>query len=442
MGSYGNMILPGTSIAEYFGEYRVKNRFSKKKGGKMKKRMLVLGALLMLLSVQLFSQEISEEIMEEVNEALEEVQEELETLQLDLNIDLGSGDVGDKAYVGVYHENMSFEKARELNYSNMYGILITGIVPNSPAHFYRLREDDVLMKMDGEEILNTKKFGSILKSHFVGDKITLTAFRNGKEIEIPFTLGSRNQKITATGEIITKDKTKDEMKKKMKKKKSVGYGGGSWIPVWFIDDNNFADLNYLVEEAGFAPLREEGMFLQGGGGKGNVGKGWFIGGMGAGYTIDKKTGITLNAGDADEKQVTRRLLLNTGFGGVTLDKRFAITKSIIGSVGFMLGGGTHELEISQTDGNYDWFSFEENLADSDNNYIKLNKNYIMFQPKVMLMFRLNSWLGIRSEVGYMKSYSYHEGWNAVSCGDTFEMANSPETAYDGYTISIGPWFGF
>jgi hypothetical protein len=401
----------------------------------MKKRMLVLGALLMLLSVQLFSQGMNEEIIVEVNEALQEVQEELETMHLDLGIEMGS----DGPYVGVYHENLDFEKARELHYNNMYGILITGIVPNSPAHYYRLREDDVLMEIDDEEVLNTKKFSSILKSYFVGDIVKFKVFRNEKEMDIEFTLGSRNQKISSTGEVIVTVETKDQKKKK-KKKNSVGYGGGSWIPVWSMID--LTDINNVLTSLEFEPLREEGIFMQGGGGKGNIGKGWFIGGMGADYTIDRKIGVLINEGTVDEKNVTRRMVFNTGFGGVTLDKRFAISRKLIASVGFMLGGGGHELESSQTDGNYDWDTIGEDMESSDNNYAKLTKSYIMVQPKIMLMYRINGWLGIRAEGGYLKSYSYHSGWNAESCGDTFEVANSEETPYDGYTISIGPWFGF
>ena len=405
----------------------------------MKKRLFVVGILMMLVSVQLFSQNMNEEIIVEVSDALEEVQAELETMQLDLGMEMGASNADDKPFVGVYHENLDFEKARELHYNKMYGILLTGIVPNSPAHYYRLREGDILMEIDDEEILNTKKFGSILKSYFVGDKLKLKIFRNEKEMDIEFTLGSRNQKISSTGEVIIKEETKDQMKKK-KKKNSVGYGGGSWIPVW--TDIDLTDINNVLTSLEFEPIREEGIFMQGGGGKGNIGKGWFIGGMGAGYTIDRKIGVTIKEGTPDEKNVTRRMVFNTGFGGVTLDKRFAISRKLITSFGFLLGGGTHELESSQTDGNYNWDTIGEDMESSDNNYTKFTKDYIIVQPKIMLMYRINGWLGIRAEGGYLKSYSYHSGWNSESCGDLFDTTNSPETAYDGYTISIGPWFGF
>ena len=335
----------------------------------MKKKSIIIG-LMLLTAAFLFSQKTevikqNTEIAQEANNALEEVGQELEEEmhemrnklnkedlnipELNFDIDISSSE-SNKAYMGVYSENMDFNKARELHYNKMYGILITGIVPNSAAHYYRLRSDDILMEINGEKVLNSKKFSSILSSYFAGEKIDLKIFRNGKEITIPFILGTKNQTITSSGKVIMEKKNSTDKKKKL----SVGYGGGSWIPVWFMPD--FTDVNAIITNVGFSELRDNGIFLNGGGGKGFVGKGWFLGGMGAGYSIDRKKGMILNQNQPDEISVTRRMQFSIGYGGVTLDKRLAISKNIITSLGFMLGWGNTELQIAQTDGNYDWNS--------------------------------------------------------------------------------------
>jgi hypothetical protein len=82
------------------------------------------------------------------------------------------------------------------------------------------------------------------------------------------------------------------------------------------------------------------------------------------------------------------------------------------------------------------------MDSSSNNAIEIEKNYIMFQPKAVVMYKILDWLSIRAEGGYIISHSFTNGWNAISCDDDFEIENSPETSFDGYTISIGPWFGF
>ncbi len=59
---------------------------------------------------------------------------------------------------------------------------------------------------------------------------------------------------------------------KEKPRAGVGYGGGSWYPVWYTPD--FTDINQVLAGLEFRELREEGILLNGGGGKGNIGNGW------------------------------------------------------------------------------------------------------------------------------------------------------------------------
>ena len=286
------------------------------------------------------------------------------------------------------------------------------------------------MEFDGKKAKFESNLVKLIKSKNIGDEVKVKIFRDEEILIADLSLATLKSK-----EMII---TKDGMKIKKKKKLSVGFGGGGWIPVWFVDDNEFEDINHILEAYGFSGLDEKGILMHGGGGNGNVGKGWFIGGMGASYSIDKKKGHVTDDGDS----VTRRMLYSNGYGGVTLDKRVAITKNLVASLGFMLGWGGHNLQISQTDGDYDWFELNDDMDSSANNAIELEKNYIMFQPKAVVMYKVLDWLSIRAEGGYMLSHSYTGGWDAISCEDNFVVANSPETPYQGYTISIGPWFGF
>jgi hypothetical protein len=66
---------------------------------------------------------------------------------------------------------------------------------------------------------------------------------------------------------------------------------------------------------------------------------------------------------------------------------------------------------------------------------------MIFQPKVMAMYRILSWLSFRAEVGYMASYS-SKGWEVERNGEKIKGENIPSANMDGLTFSIGPWFGF
>ena len=406
------------------------------------KKILLVGMLVIFLgSVAVFAQEQSDEEMdykaqmaaENTQIAIDAAMEEVENALDDINVEvLVSRTSESTPKMGVFLSNMDFEDAYKMHYPYCYGVYVTGVTKDGPAQKAGIIKGDIIMEFDGKKAKFEDNLVKLSRSKNIGDNVKVKVFRDEDVLIADLTLATLTPKDS---DIII---TKDGLKKKIKKKLSVGHGGGGWIPVWFVDDNEFADINHVLDAYGFNGLDEKGILMQGGGGHGNVGKGWFIGGMGAGYSIDKKKGHITEDGEP----VTRRMLYTNSYGGVTLDKRIAITKNLVTSLGFMLGWGGHNLQISQTDGAYDWLELNDDMDKSANNAIELEKNYIMFQPKATVMYRILDWLSIRAEGGYMLSHSYTGGWDAVSCEDNFEIDNSPETPYQGYTISIGPWFGF
>ncbi len=406
----------------------------------MKKSMILI-LIFLLIGVVIFAQDVEvevtadevnqtiEETMEEVEQALEEI-ESIEIFGSEptiININRTSSNT---PKMGVYLADLDFEDAYKMHYPYCYGVLVKGIVPGGPSQKAGIISGDIIMEFDGKKARFEGNLVKMIKSKNLGDEVEVKIFRDEEVLVTNLVLST----LTSEGKegiVITKDGKK-------KRKLSVGFGGGSWIPVWYTAKDEFEDINFVLDEYGFNGLDKKGIFMNGGGGKGNVGKGWFLGGMGASYSIDRKKGYLIG----DSLNVTRRMYYSNGFGGVTLDKRFAVSKKIITSFGFMLGWGGHTLEVSQTDGNYDWSSLNNDMDASANNFIEMKRSYIIFQPKAMLMVRIIDWLGIRAEAGYFLSHSFTSGWESVSCGDDFEIANSPDTSYDGYTISIGPWFGF
>jgi hypothetical protein len=339
----------------------------------------------------------------------------------------------EKPYLGVYTSSITLDKAKELGYhSRYYGVLITGTSNNSPARLFRLVNNDILMSINDTQILNDKHLSQLIESYYVGDVVTLELFRDGKVITMDVELGSRNKKYTKNGESTT-----PEPSKSVKTKHSTGFGGGTWMPIWYQLDMD--DINGLITNMHFSPLDDEGIFLSGGGGKITIGKGYFLGLMGADYSINRKTNVLVGP---EEKNVIRRMSYKNNFWGFSLDKRYAISSKIIFSPGFMIGGASQRLSFSQTDGDYDWGNLNNDMNNNYNSYASFKKTYIAIQPRAEIMYRLLSWLAIRGEVGYLYGYSLHQDWKTTLTGDTYETKNSPNTPYKGLTFSIGPWFGF
>lgn len=394
------------------------------------KKILIAALGLAMMTVSLMAQETTEEVQKEIDEAMIEVQEALEEVPGTKEISINFSNLSsNKPKMGIYLSDMDFKDAYEKHYPYCYGVYVTGVTTGGPAQKAGIIKGDIIMEFDGKKAKFESHLVNLITSKNIGDEVKVKIFRDEEEFITNLKLDTL---IPKGSEVATRDG------KKVKKKLSVGFGGGGWIPVWFVSADEFKDINYILDEFDFQGIDEKGILMQGGGGQGNVGKGWFLGGMGAGYTIDKKKGYTTVSGD----DVTRRMKYSNSYGGVTLDKRFAFTKNLVTSLGFMLGWGGHNLQVSQTDGSYDWLTLNDDMDDSVNNAIEIEKRYILFQPKATVMYKILDWLSIRAEGGYMLSHSFTNGWDAISCDDNFEIDNSPETSYDGYTISIGPWFGF
>jgi hypothetical protein len=393
------------------------------------KKYLYIMLILVAFSVMLNAQEAIDEDVKEVLESRQYIMQlkGLEDLDTQIEITRNSPpEAEDAAYFGLYLEDLTFPKAQALNYPENYGLLITGVVKDSPAWEFRLREDDVIMHINGKEVTNYATFEKIRQGLRAGDQISLALFRDGKVESLDMTLGSRGgSKPTASAE------------SPKKRKLSAGFLGGTWIPMWINLD--MKDINDLVTDPaiGFNAFREDGLLQQGLGGKITVGKNYFLGGQITWYNDTKKK---TNATNPDYHIWMRH---ENMLGGVTLDKRIPLSKNLITSMGLMVGGAYHELEFLNSDSNYDWNNLPGTITNSNNTHFLLHKGFLIAQPRAEVMYRFLPWLGLRAEVGYAFGYPLTKDWRVHGLEEeTYEVTNSPDTKYEGLTVTIGPWFGF
>ncbi len=97
----------------------------------------------------------------------------------------------DRPYIGVTYQDVDAQLASALNLNTTDGVVVTQVDQNSPAGKVGLKENDVILKIDTEKLDQDHSLQSLLFSHKVGDTITLTLVRDGKQIEIPLTLVAR-----------------------------------------------------------------------------------------------------------------------------------------------------------------------------------------------------------------------------------------------------------
>lgn len=391
-----------------------------------------------------------QELQKNLDQALQQLNdpktlEELEKLK---NFEVKVSHRDARPFVGISISDLDFKEAFERHYDYNYGVLVNGVVEGTPADKAGIRKGDIIMEFNGGKARHRDVLKNIIDSKSVGDTVKVTLFRDEDIFTAELILEPRTPRVSSE----TKDEDSEysyeydtdsdedwediddwdaeDFGFDKESFFSRGYGGGGWIPMYSMAD--LSDVNDVIGRLGFNKFSETGLLLQGGGGMGPVGKGWFIGGMGAGYRFDRKSST-----------ISRRMKFSTGYGGVTLDKRYRPSENIIFATGLLVGGSHTSLEVAQTQGKYNWNDLDSTITEANNSYLKMEKNYLMVQPRITMMYRILPWLAIRSEVGYLMGFSFHPGWEAKMGDETYNIDHSPESnTYQGLSFSIGPWFGF
>jgi len=75
-----------------------------------------------------------------------------------------------------------------LNLSDMNGVIVTRIFPNTPAARAGLQIGDIIKKYDDNLILDDSQFIGVTRLYYAGDQINIAVVRNGKPISMSLTL--------------------------------------------------------------------------------------------------------------------------------------------------------------------------------------------------------------------------------------------------------------
>ena len=71
------------------------------------------------------------------------------------------------------------------------GILVSGIIPGSPAEQAGLQKGDLLLELDGTPLDDLAAYAAVLKEHAPGDEVQLHYRRQGKDLTVKITLAAR-----------------------------------------------------------------------------------------------------------------------------------------------------------------------------------------------------------------------------------------------------------
>ena len=362
-----------------------------------------------------------EEVLQEVEEQGEQIEEKLEELWEEVEVEVKK--TGGKPRFGLYLEDIDFEDAYEMHYPENYGVLIDGVVGGGSADGAGLREGDIIMEFDGEKVRYEDHLLRMRNSKRIGDTVQMKFFRDEKVMTTNLIFYPPKEDGSESGDV------PDEIGKRL----SPGYGGGGFEPI--LIDFDFNGINSFLKVNEFDPIDGGLVFSWGGGGAGNVGKGWFIGGMGAGFERRQQVAIKNASGEVVAWKAYR---LESGFGGVTLQKKIPLfTDRFVLDAGIMLGGGGTTLIVSQTDGDVTWGS---DIETKKSYSVRFEKGYFVYRPSVGLLVRIKNWVGIHGSVGYLGTYADDAKWTEKPFD--FTVGGISPAVPSGLSFTLGFWFGY
>jgi len=93
-----------------------------------------------------------------------------------------------RAIIGVNIKDVDAEDATKQNLLEIKGALVTRIIPDGSAKEAGMKENDVIVKFDGQSVNTVAELQEQVGKHRPGDKASVTYIRNSKETTIPITL--------------------------------------------------------------------------------------------------------------------------------------------------------------------------------------------------------------------------------------------------------------
>ena len=105
----------------------------------------------------------------------------------------------DGGYLGVYAENINRENMGRYHMSSPRGVGITRVIAGSPAEKAGLKKDDVILRLDGENITSVRKLNRLVSEIAPDQSVRVTVSRGGAEQEITATIAKRNNSSTVQG---------------------------------------------------------------------------------------------------------------------------------------------------------------------------------------------------------------------------------------------------
>ncbi len=104
-----------------------------------------------------------------------------------------------RGFMGVTLQAIDQDLAKSFNLQHTQGVLITEVVPDSPAESAGLKQGDVILEYDGTKVKSLGSFRNAVALMHPEAKLKLVVDRDGQTVHIDLTIGVRPDSLEAMG---------------------------------------------------------------------------------------------------------------------------------------------------------------------------------------------------------------------------------------------------
>lgn len=99
---------------------------------------------------------------------------------------------GSGGYLGVAIENVDADSAKQLGLEEVRGVRVTDVSEDAPASRAGIREGDVIVRFDGEEVRSARQLVRLVRETPPGREVEIRLLRDGEERTVSLEVGRRS----------------------------------------------------------------------------------------------------------------------------------------------------------------------------------------------------------------------------------------------------------
>ena len=104
-----------------------------------------------------------------------------------------NGELRSRGFAGFAYRGVTSDDVAEMGLQDTTGVLVTLVLPDSPAGLAGLQEGDVVLAFDDHNLSNALLLTKVIRCYYDSDEVVLTLVRDGERLSLPMTFASSRE---------------------------------------------------------------------------------------------------------------------------------------------------------------------------------------------------------------------------------------------------------